>query len=220
MDKHPPDDTQDGRPDSRRNWNALAAVIASLIGLLALCVSGYTAWIQRQQVRAEVWPYLQTGISPSQREMTLSNKGVGPATVKRVRMFVDGKPQHGWPEAFGALGLKDLRDTPASTINGVVISPGESIQQINLPDAGDFARFYERYTRIQLAICYCSALDECWMYDERETSAEAKRHPVAACPARGADEFSDSRLAVRDALGRDLRRPAAGAKPVAPADVE
>jgi hypothetical protein len=182
------------RPSRHRDWNALSAVIASLIGLLALCVSGYTAWIQRQQVRAEVWPYLQTGISPSQREMNLSNKGVGPATVKRVKMFVDGKPQRGWPEAFDALGLGDLKDTPASTINGVVLSPGESIQQINLPKTEDFARFYERYPRIQLAICYCSALDECWMYDEREKSAESRRQPVAACPAADPDDFGDRRL--------------------------
>lgn len=203
-------DVSSGR--SRRDWNALAAVIAALIGLLALCVSGYTAWIQRQQVRAEVWPYLQTGISPSQRQMNLSNKGVGPATVKRVKLFVDGKPQHGWPEAFDALGLHDLRNTPASTINGIVISPDESIQQINLPDAETFARFYRQYPRIQLAICYCSALDECWIYDERAESAEARRRPVATCPALDADEFRDNRLASADAIAGDSRAPA-GAEP-------
>jgi hypothetical protein len=211
LDRPPVDATQDVRSRPGRNWNALAAVIASLIGLLALCVSGYTAWIQREQVRAEVWPYLQTGISPSQREMNLSNKGVGPASVRRVRMFVDGKPQRTWPQAFDALGLHDLSDTPASTINGIVITPGESIQQINLPEAEDFARFYTRYPRIQLAICYCSALDECWMYDEREKSAEARRRQVDACPAAGADEFRDSRLA--DASAAIPIPPPAGAEP-------
>lgn len=198
---------------SRRDWNALAAVIAALIGLLALCVSGYTAWIQRQQVRAEVWPYLQTGISPSQHQMNLSNKGVGPATVKRVKLFIDGEPQHGWPEAFDALGLHDLRNTPASTINGIVISPDESIQQINLPDADAFARFYVQYPRIQLAICYCSALNECWVYDEREEPSETRRRPVADCPARDADEFNDNRLMTPAAISGNPRPPAAGAEP-------
>jgi hypothetical protein len=205
--------TQDASSNSRRDWNALAAVIAALIGLLALCVSGYTAWIQRQQVRAEVWPYLQTGISPSQRQMNLSNKGVGPATVKRVKLFVDGKALHTWPQVFDALGLHDLRNTPASTINGIVISPDESIQQVNLPDADAFARFYRQYPRIQLAICYCSALDECWIYDEREESTEARRRPIAACPARDADEFMDNRLIAVDAITYDVRAPAAGAEP-------
>ncbi len=31
------------------------AIIATLVGFLALCVSGYTAYMQRQQVRAIVW---------------------------------------------------------------------------------------------------------------------------------------------------------------------
>ncbi|PYI74927.1 MAG: hypothetical protein DMF04_11625 [Verrucomicrobia bacterium] len=35
------------------------AVIATLVGFCALCVSGYTAYMQRQQVRAAVWPILQ-----------------------------------------------------------------------------------------------------------------------------------------------------------------
>jgi uncharacterized membrane protein YebE (DUF533 family) len=36
-----------------RKWDAYAAVIASFIGLLALAGSGYTAYVQRQQVRAQ-----------------------------------------------------------------------------------------------------------------------------------------------------------------------
>ncbi|MGH8155426.1 MAG: hypothetical protein ACREP0_09375 [Rhodanobacteraceae bacterium] len=44
-------------------WDAMAAIIASLVGLLALIVAGYTAYIQRQQVRAQVWPYLQMGVA-------------------------------------------------------------------------------------------------------------------------------------------------------------
>jgi hypothetical protein len=35
------------------------AIIATFVGLLALCVSAYTAYMQRQQVRAAVWPILE-----------------------------------------------------------------------------------------------------------------------------------------------------------------
>jgi hypothetical protein len=34
-------------------------VIATLIGLLAVSVAAYTAYMQRQQVRAAVWPILE-----------------------------------------------------------------------------------------------------------------------------------------------------------------
>ena len=33
--------------------------IATFIALLAVCVAGYTAYMQRQQVRASVWPILE-----------------------------------------------------------------------------------------------------------------------------------------------------------------
>ncbi len=39
------------------------AVIATFVGLCALCVSTYTAYVQRQQVRAAVWPILEFGSS-------------------------------------------------------------------------------------------------------------------------------------------------------------
>src|SRR3569833_993373 len=52
-----------GKPG--RDWDALAAVIASFIGLLALAVSGYTAYVQREQLRAQVWPRLEIDYSSS-----------------------------------------------------------------------------------------------------------------------------------------------------------
>ncbi len=43
-------------PEERatRGASRYDAVIATLVGLCALCVSGYTAYMQRQQVRAAV----------------------------------------------------------------------------------------------------------------------------------------------------------------------
>ena len=40
-----------GNETRARNWDALAAIIAALIGAFALVVSGYTAYLQRTQVR-------------------------------------------------------------------------------------------------------------------------------------------------------------------------
>lgn len=175
-----------------RDWGGWAAVIASLIGLLALCVSGYTAWLQRQQVRAQVWPLLETGISPSNRQMLLMNKGVGPARVGGLQLFVDGKAQHDWDSAMRSLGLQDMKMPPYSTANGIVVSSGERLQQLAFLDADDFARFEAQYRRIDLKICYCSALDECWVLDERIAEKDRQRIEVAQCPAKGPDEFIDN----------------------------
>lgn len=188
------------KPRRRRvQWDAVAAVIAALIGLLALVVSGYTAVLQRQQVRAEVWPYLQPAISQQRRVVSIENKGVGPAVVRSLRVHVDGVAMRDWPAVFDALGLPDLRDTGASTLNGVVMAPGESILQLAFDDDATFARFRAQYPRIQMTICYCSTLGECRVLDERDRNPDTRHADVAACPARGADEFIDNRLLLPDA---------------------
>ena len=180
--------------EKRMEWNAVAAVIAALIGLLALGVSSYTAMLQREQVRAEVWPYLQPAIKIEEGRLAISieNKGVGPALVGGLRVYVDGQPQRNWPDVFDALGLSDLRDTRASTVNSIVIASGETIQQIGLDDAADYQRLLAQYPRIALALCYCSTLGDCWLQDERERRPEHRRTQVNTCPVRGPDEFIDN----------------------------
>jgi len=51
------------------------AGIATLVGLCALCVSAYIAYVQRQQVRASVWPILEFDSSNAPIHFTLANKG-------------------------------------------------------------------------------------------------------------------------------------------------
>ena len=175
-----------------RDWNGVSAIIAALIGLLALCVSGYTAYIQRQQVRAQVWPYLEPGMSGSKREIMLFNKGVGPAIIESVQILVDGKPQRNWPAVFRTLGLNYDHHIPYSTINGVVIPANDHIDQLLFPTSEDFNLFVHEAKRVQLRLCYCSSLGECWTYSDVATLPGASHVPVAQCPARGDDQFFDN----------------------------
>ena len=177
----------------RRHWDGLAAVIAAFVGLLALCVSGYTAYLQRQQVRAQVWPYLETGISSSKRGVMLSNKGVGPAIIRSVQVLVDGKPQRNWPAVFRALGLNFGHHIPYSTVNGVVISASERIDQLVFPSAEDFNAYAAQAARVELRVCYCSSLGECWTYHDAAMLLPGTAHqPVAQCPVLGDDQFFDN----------------------------
>ena len=107
----------------RRDWNGVAAIIAAFVGLLALFVSGYTAYIQHQQVRAQVWPYLEAGNDDGNQAVYVYNKGVGPAIVKSAQVFVDGKPQTSWVKVLEALGLPS-HDYVQSTLNPAVLSAG------------------------------------------------------------------------------------------------
>jgi hypothetical protein len=179
----------------RREWDGVAAVIAAFVGLLALCVSGYTAHIQRQQVRAQVWPYLEPGLSGSKREVILFNKGVGPAIVRSVQIYVDGKPQRNWDRVYATLGLKLAQRPPYSTINNIVISPNDHIDQVVFQNVDDFNLYSKQVDRVEKRLCYCSTLNECWMHDEREKDPSRVYREVDTCPAKSADDFIDNEVA-------------------------
>jgi len=186
--------TSSTAPDPRRgrNWDALAAIIAALIGILALLVSGYTAYVQRQQVRAQVWPYLMTANYDNESAIKLLNKGVGPAIVKSMRVLVDGKPQHGWRQVTTALGLEHV-PLRTSTITDNVISGGEVVQMLVFGDADAYHRFRkESASRSGIEICYCSTLDDCWVYDAVDPAARATQKQVDSCPVLDETEaFAD-----------------------------
>src|SRR5207244_10198817 len=75
------------------------AVVATFVGFLALCVSGCTAYMQRQQVRAAVWPILEVDSSNGPDiHFTVSNKGVGQAIIRHVVMEMDGQAMKDWNE--------------------------------------------------------------------------------------------------------------------------
>src|SRR2546430_13660658 len=80
------------------------AVVATFVGFLALCVSGYTAYMQRQQVRAAVWPILEFDSSNGPNiHFTVANKGVGPAIIRHAIVKLDGQPMKEWQKGLRKL---------------------------------------------------------------------------------------------------------------------
>jgi hypothetical protein len=174
-----------GAPQRRsaRDWNAVAAIVASLIGLMALVVSGYTAYVQRQQVRAQVWPYLMVGYADIERARIVFNKGVGPALVRSVQIFVDGKPQPDWSHVMSALGLSDRISYQQSTLGNNVLSANEKLDVLVIVDTGGYKAFREQSLgRASTRICYCSTLGDCWMYDDDRKPEEPRTQPIDRCP--------------------------------------
>lgn len=185
----PPDDSQLARASRGMRWDALAAIIASLVGLLAVVVAGYTAYIQRQQVRAQVWPYLISGNNDLTQSLTVGNKGVGPALVQSVQVLIDGKPRADWEHVLVALGIPPHHFTQTS-LNHEVLSPGEELKIIRFPDAKLWQRFHDAAAgRIGIDICFCSTLGDCWMSSNRTlvgtlaTPLQVRVEPIGQCPA-------------------------------------
>ena len=169
------------------------AVIATLVGFCALCVSGYTAYMQRQQVRAAVWPILEFDTSNGPIQFTLANKGVGPAIIKHVIVRVDDQPVRTWYEALEKILGPEKHSGEESDTSGHVFSAGESLNvftphdEANNPVAFDksnplWAKLNTGRNRVTVEICYSSTLGECWTLraggSSPSTTTQTRRCPT------------------------------------------
>ena len=173
-------------------------VIATLVGVLALAVSGYTAYMQRQQVRAAVWPILEYQSSNlPDIHLTVANKGVGPAIVRNVIVRVDGKPVKNWAEALEKL-VGPGHHFNESDINGHVFAAGESMIVFTPVDDNQKPFTFDNTDplrvvlnkgrfRISLEICYGSTLGESWtLRSDANTSSTVE---TRTCPGTSAATF-------------------------------
>jgi hypothetical protein len=178
------------RPMSIKHPDRLAAITSGFVGALALGLSVYNVVLQRQQIRAQVWPYLEWNYDNGEGfAYQLHNAGVGPALIKAAQVTIDGKAVASWDEALAQLGVGD-KHLQGRTINvdfngrvigtGVLLKPFE-IQALKHGDEEQEAAISGAMTpldsRIQVQICYCSTLDECWLM-----RSKAGTKPVSNCP--------------------------------------
>jgi hypothetical protein len=166
-----------------RNRDLLAASASGLVGALALATSTYNVYLQRQQVRAQVWPRLNLDDDWSDGVLTLQvqNRGMGPANVKRVRISVDGAPAGDWVSVILALLKKKSLQLPnINKLEGQVMSPGFQISPLKIsgPDAVEFLK---QRRRLGFEACYCSTLDECWVLSVPNLAEEGTTKAVDGC---------------------------------------
>ncbi len=159
--------------DQARGASRYDAVIATFVGICALCVSGYTAYMQRQQVRATVWPILEYDSSNGPIQFTLSNKGVGPAIIRNVILRVDDQPMRNWHDVLEKfLGPGEHRGEE-SDMRGHVLAAGEKLtvftphddaqNPLNLDKANPlWVQLNKDRLRVTIEICYSSTLGESW----------------------------------------------------------
>jgi hypothetical protein len=185
-------------PRPQRSSGRYETAVATLIALVAVGVSAYTAYVQRQQVRAQVWPILEFG-SDNEPELRLwlANKGVGPALIRHVVLTVDGEPAVDWDAAmrhlFGARIQRPGRYSYSQgNISDRVLSAGEKLTFF-IPhfDAtqGDLRVAFDRdRSRIGVEICYCSTLGDCWTL-AANARLSGRTIETRRCPTRSAVTF-------------------------------
>jgi hypothetical protein len=146
----------------RHSWEAYSVIVATIVGLLSLSVSAYTAYTLHVQTRAQVFPYLQLVNLGEAHRVGVYNKGVGPAFVKSVKVEVEGKPVTTWRQFFAATGIKLNGSFAYSNVNHVPIAANETLAALVFTDVADFKAYQAiDFARVKVDVCYCSVLDEC-----------------------------------------------------------
>jgi hypothetical protein len=179
--------------------------LASVLGVLAFAVSAYGVYVQRdqalaqrEQVRAMVWPRLQWShtdlTTDAGREFgfNLENCGVGPAEIRSVHITFDGKPMHTWEDltkamldAGGSPGTSFDADMVESFLKNRVIGGNTAMKPLHSTHPQTAATLARVKNRVDVEICYCSVLEECWTL---RTSKEDTNEKTPLCP-RVADGF-------------------------------
>ena len=171
-------------------WGTLAAGFSAAC---ALVVSAYTAYLQRQQTKAQIYPVLAWAHNETFGDAdggeasfvyTLRNDGVGPATIESVEVTVDGKPMAHWKDVQKTL-VPDLGKSVRrlSSVRGRSLAAGAEIEPYAPLDPRAVQAFKTSQDRIRISYCYCSVLEDCWT--GRSGGGERdyyKPEPVAHCP--------------------------------------
>jgi hypothetical protein len=188
------------RTDQARREIRYETIIATLVGVSALFVSGYTAYVQRQQVRAAVWPILEydTSNAPEIR-FTVDNKGVGPAIVRHVVVTVDGQPMREWRDVLQKILGPEHHNFSENNLSGHVLSAGESVTVFTPRDDENQPLTVERGGPLWTAmnngrggasveICYCSTLGDCWILRSGPHSSSTTE--TGTCPGPSVTTFT------------------------------
>jgi hypothetical protein len=147
----------------------VVAVMSGFIGVLALAVASYNVYLQHKQVRAQVWPrlLLMPSLNPNGFSFELENGGIGPAEVRTLRVLVDEKPVAGWHEAILRMTGKDLgpNEWGWSTMHGTLVTAGQTRRVLIVKDQSVGSIMFKQQGRMRAEICYCSALEDCWVLE-------------------------------------------------------
>jgi hypothetical protein len=164
-------------------------------------VSGYTAHVQRQQVRAAVWPILEFDTSNAPDiHFTLANKGVGPAIIRHVIVRVDGQPVRNWKEALGRILGPGEHLGSESDMSGHVFAAGESTTVFTPHDPENnpvnfdksnplWVKMNKERERVTVEICYSSTLGECWTLRAGGPTSASTTGETRRCPSSSATSF-------------------------------
>jgi len=191
----------------RRHWSdTLFALAALFVSAVSLWVGIRTEEANEQLVAASTWPFLQVQISNADPnghpdlQFTVVNTGVGPAKIESFEVFLKGRPLQSGDELLRTCcGYKRVKATSPEakdhtpllqgTVQGIVLPAGQNEMFIHYslgPDnLAQWNALNAAREQMSYRICYCSALDKCWISDLRSElyiPGQLRPAQVKTCP--------------------------------------
>lgn len=173
-----------------------------IVALTAVCVSVASLWValradrtQERLLAASVWPVLLYETSnyvesanPGQPrnviQFSVTNAGVGPARLRWFDLYYHSKTLGNGRVLVAQCcdrakksALKGAMIT--NYMQGRVLVARETIHFIEVPrnasNAAAYAILDRERQRVYVRACYCSVLDDCWLFDSRRAQPAAVR---------------------------------------------
>jgi hypothetical protein len=142
------------------------AATAFFVSISSLCIYIYQSKLMTEQQHVSAWPYLEWYTHNIENyRISAQNKGVGPAIVRKVDMSIDDRTITNNAALIDAvLGPNSGVKWQNSDLEGRVLSPGEVVPMLTIPDRAEGIRFEEKLQtkKFVLKITYCSVYGHCW----------------------------------------------------------
>jgi hypothetical protein len=194
-----------------RRVDSVLGIAAVVISLVSIFVAYHTSHSMEKLVQANSWPFLQLGhgnafgetlaigeSSSAQIYFTVMNAGTGPAVIHDFEFRLDGQLMAADGRAIeGFLKiccLDQMTDgvqtgpTASSPVSQSLLAPNADLTILRWPLTPQNRSLWlaldrvRQQGRIEMAACYCSVFDECWVAN---TTSFPPRS-VASCKAAAA----------------------------------
>jgi hypothetical protein len=167
-------------------WVELSVALAALIvSAASLHIARQQTSVMNRQLAATVWPAVQYYTSNLRDDgepvitLQLENGGVGPARLHSFRVMHEGRPVTDMTQfivdccAPGDIPVRTI----TSFVEGRILPAGEAIAFLTMPADPEHMEVYQRFDRVrrdlEVQLCYCSVLEECWLLTDRSARPEA-----------------------------------------------
>ena len=185
-----------------RTWVEISAALCAVaVSAASLFISLRQNTLMERQLSASVWPSLQLSSANyddkgnPEVSFTIRNVGVGPARIRSFVLEYDEHPVGNARQLIEACCVENKKLPPAivnaQDVSHLVLTANEKevFLRLDSKDAPENPLYWKRLNherdKVSVRACFCSELNECWMFD----SVQIDQKPVSACPAVTEGQF-------------------------------